>query len=178
MVMSNRIIQLNHLAVIGFILLIMLLMALSRVVPHPADLTPTIVLSLLLAEIFNKKTAMIIFLLSQMISDIFLSYIHHYPLLGSWTFFVYSGLMMNILCLRFNVVNVMFATVLFWVWTNLGVFLFSGFYLHNGEGFIRCYSLALPFLVLSFLGTLFYYFLVRVLALDSVPSNRVFFTAL
>jgi len=161
-----------------FMLAMIVLMVVSRVIPHPANLTPTIILSLLLADRFNKKTAVIIVVLSQVISDIFLGYIHHYSLLGSWTFFVYSGLIISILCLRFNLVNVMLATVLFWAWTNLGVFLFSGFYLHNGDGFIRCYSLALPFLELSFLGTLFYYVLVSALALDSVPLNRVFFTAL
>jgi hypothetical protein len=162
----------SKIAVIIFIVL----MVMSRVIPP--NLTPTIVLSLLLGEVVDKKIAVTIFLASQMISDVFLSYLHHYPLLGGWTFFVYSGLVACILIGRFNLLNTLSATILFWVWTNLGVFLFSGFYLHNGEGFIRCYSLALPFLQYSFCGSLFYYFVIKILALDSAPSNRVFFTAL
>lgn len=154
------------------------LMVSSRVIPHPPNLTPTLVLSLFFCTVVDKKIAVLMFVASQVISDVFLSYLYHYPLSGSWSFFVYSGVVLCILFLRFNLFHVLFATVLFWVWTNLGVFLFSGLYLHDGEGVVRCYSLALPFLKYSFFGTLFYYSMVKFLALDSAPSNRVFFTAL
>ncbi|HEV2614603.1 MAG TPA: DUF6580 family putative transport protein [Gammaproteobacteria bacterium] len=160
----------------GFIFI--LLMIASRVIPHLPNLTPTIVLSLLLGNLFNKKSAVMFFVISQAISDILLSFLYHYPLWGSWSFFVYSGLILSIVFLRFNLSQALLATILFWVWTNLGVFLFSGLYLYDGEGFLRCYSLALPFLGYSFLGTLFYYSVLRFFALDSVPSNRVFSTAL
>lgn len=159
-------------------IIVLVVMILSRVVPHPPDFTPTIILCLLLGEVCDKKIAVIIFVASQVISDVFLSYLYHYPLWGSWSFFVYSGLIAAILFLRFNLFQALSATILFWVWTNLGVFLLSGLYLHDGEGLLRCYGLALPFLAYSFLGTLFYYFVISVFALDSVPSNRVFFTAL
>jgi hypothetical protein len=158
--------------------IIFLLMTLSRVIPHPPDLTPTIVLAVLLGNMTDKKFAVIIFLLSQVVSDVFLGVLYHYPVWGSWDLFVYSGLILSILYCRFNLFHTLSATVLFWIWTNLGVFLFSGLYLHDGEGFIQCYNLALPFLGVSFLGTVFYYSVVSLLALDSVPSNRVFFTAL
>src|SRR5476649_114232 len=83
-------------------LIFVVLMVLSRVLPHTPDLTPTIILSVLLGELVNKKTAVIIFLVTQVISDILLGFLHHYPLWGSWSFFVYSGLIASILFFRFN----------------------------------------------------------------------------
>lgn len=37
-------------------------------------------------------------------------------------------------------------TLIFWLWSNLGVWLTSGMYPHTMAGFIHCYVLALPFL--------------------------------
>jgi len=154
------------------------LMILSRLIPHPPDLTPTIVLSVLLRKWSARDEAVIVVLLGQGISDILLSFLYHYPLWGSWSFFVYSGLIFSTLFFRFNLFQLLSATFLFWLWTNLGVFLFSGLYFHSVTEFIRCYVLALPFLSYSFLGVIFYYGLIRGLALDREPLNRVFFTAL
>ncbi|MDX2165310.1 MAG: DUF6580 family putative transport protein [Gammaproteobacteria bacterium] len=156
----------------------LLLMVISRLIPHPPDFTPTIVLSVLLRELFARDATVVIVVLGQLISDIFLSILHHYPLWGSWSFFVYSGLMFSTLFFQFNLFQLLSATVLYWSWTNLGVFIFSGLYFHTVTEFIRCYVFALPFLTYSFLGVIFYYGLVRGLALDRGPLNRVFFTAL
>lgn len=170
---SNNIIN-NIILALFFITL----MAVSRLLPHPPNLTPTIVLSLLLTQLFSKKIAVFIFILSQFLSDFLLGFIHGYEILGSWSFFVYSGLIFLILFFRFNLTWILAGTVLFWLWTNLGVFLFSGLYLANITGFFQCYILALPFLGWSVLGTVFYYFFVSISTLDRVLSNRVFFTAL
>src|SRR5258708_796148 len=95
-------------------LVFILLMIVSRIVPHLPDLTPTIVLSLLLGQVFDKKSAVIFFVISQVISDILLGFLYHYPLWGSWSFFVYSGLIFSIVFLRFNLSQSLLATILFW----------------------------------------------------------------
>ncbi len=154
------------------------LMILSRLIPHPPDLTPTIVLSILLRECSFRFSALLCVVAGQAISDILLGFLYHYPMWGSWSLFTYSGLLFAVLFFRFNFTQLFLATFLFWVWTNFGVFLLSGLYLHTQEAFIQCYIFAFPFLGFSLLGTLFYYALIRVLALDSERLNRVFSTAL
>lgn len=168
----------NHKSYFSVNLIFLILMVFSRLVPHPPNFTPTLVFSLLLREWCSLGSALFWVLLSQIISDGLLAIFQHYPVWGDWSYFVYSGLLMTVIFFQFRVSGIISATLLFWLWTNFGVFLFSGFYFPSLFGLMQCYLLALPFLGWSVLGAVFYYALVCELALDRGVLNRLFFTAL
>ena len=137
----------------------------SRLLPHVANATPLLALAFFTGEKGSVKWTYCIFLLSLFISDIGLHSIYGYPLLGSWTFFVYSGVGGVILlstvgrrCRGIVTGFVFMATLLgYWVWTNLGTWLCSGLYLHTWQGLLNCFLLALPFLQHSLLANMMGY---------------------
>ncbi len=69
-----------------------LIATLGRVIPHPPNVTPLLGLTMLAGMQFNKKTTVLITLISMLMSDAVLSYIVGYQWLGSWSLFTYSGM--------------------------------------------------------------------------------------
>ena len=134
----------------------------GRIIPHPANVTPLLALTLFAAKQFNLKTASLSLCIILIISDTMLSGLYHYPLFGSWTLFSYSGFMLILLFSSLNpnavknhlIITVLASSLGYWLWTNLGTFLFSGLYSHTISDFYTCYSVALPFLRNSLIGNL------------------------
>lgn len=101
--------------------------------------------------------------MALILSDALLAYLHHYPVMGAWTLFSYSGFAGVVLVgaaltaqsslLRY-LATISMASFAFWVWTNFGVWLLSGMYLHSINGLLACYIAALPFLRNALLGDL------------------------
>ncbi len=137
---------------------------LSRLLPHLPNFSPEIVFTLYLSMKYEKLTTSIMIALSMtIVSDVLLSWVYIWSTFGAWTVFTYSALWVIVLMGRrlkthhigksFYVITVI-ATLFYWGWTNAGTFLLSGLYPHSWNGFIACYTLALPFLANSFAGSM------------------------
>jgi len=146
----------------------LLLGIVGRIIPHLPNMTPLTSLCLLSSGVFGRRLAFFFILATLALSDIFLATIFHYAAFGAWSWFTYTGFvgvvllgfMLPGLALPFEwsmtklVGFTMSASVLFWWWTNLGVWLSSGLYSHTIAGLLACYAFALPFLSNAVLGDL------------------------
>lgn len=167
---------LSVLLLIGFV-------CISRLMPHLANFSPIICLSLFMTRFFNKVTACFLIIVSMLISDVLLSFHSHYSAFGSWTWFTYSALfviayaggMINGLEERFSLsaLLILGSSLGFWVWTNFGVWLWSGLYVRDFPGFMQCYIAAIPFLQHSLMSAYLWLLILfgywRIKTLKNIP---------
>jgi len=149
--------------IVGLIIFI----CVCRVIPHLANFSPMICVALFAGNIIQKRFAVAAVLLGMLLSDILLAWVYHYPMLGSWSFFTYTGLAAILLIGariahlsgRFmpGLIAVLASNLGFWVWTNLGTWAFSGMYHVNFNGLITCYTAAIPFLQHSTMSAMVWY---------------------
>ena len=143
-----------------FILLIIIILAAgTRFIPHPPNFTPIIAMGLFGgAYIHSRSLAVIIPIGSMFLSDLFLGF-------HGTVYFVYGSLLLvtilgMILINKITIKNCTLAALsssfLFFLITNLGVWLTSSYYPKNIQGIITCYTMALPFLINTLTSTLFY----------------------
>ena len=141
------------------ILLIIVLAAITRLIPHPPNFTPIIAIGLFGgAYIQNRLYAVLIPIGAMFISDLILG-------LHGTVYWVYGSLLLVAILgmLLFNKVTIRNCTAaalsgsfLFFFITNFGVWFTSGYYPKNIEGIFACYTFALPFLGNTLAGSLFY----------------------
>ena len=129
------------------IILVVLVAAISRFVPHPPNFTPIIAMGLFSGFYLksNKKLALLLPLSAMFISDMFLGFY-------SISLFVYSSLAV-ITAVGFLISNknkfltlfpaALGSSLVFFIISNFGVFLIG--YPNNLAGFIACYTAAIPF---------------------------------
>lgn len=138
-----------------------------RIIPHPFNITPIIAVALFAGAKFkDKKWAVVIPVISLFISDVILSYINHYELLHSTILFTYGSVLLIILLgrlLNSDKLNIsktiglsLLSSMLFFLITNLGVWLFGNLYTLDISGLIKCYVMAIPFNKFSWAGDLFF----------------------
>ena len=135
--------------------LFVILGVLFRFLPHPPNFTPLSSLSLFGATQFNNKYLGIILPIIVMgISDIFLGFYS----ISVWVYvsFILIGLL-GTLFKRINYKNILLSSIIFFILTNFGVWL-NG-YPKTIEGFILCYTMAIPFFGYSLLGNFFFGYL-------------------
>lgn len=150
---------------LALLCLIIFLDILNRVFPHIPNFSPSTVFALYLGMKCSKKIAYLAILTMTMLSDFILHLEFHWPMIGNWTFFTYSALIMisstGYLFKQsgyghsffLNCVN---SSLFYWLWTNAGTWLISPLYPHSFSGFISCYIMALPFLTWALIGSLFW----------------------
>lgn len=175
--------QISHQATLNNILIFvlwLLVCILSKVIPHFPGSSPLIVLSLFVGAAFSRRMALALILLSVLIADVLLSVLQGYTPFGSWTWFTYSALLANIILGNYifvrNTITHVFgitftAVVVFWLWTNFGVWLFSTMYTLNLHGFFHCFMMALPFLERSLLSNMVWG-VILYCALQSIRSHQ------
>ena len=138
---------------------IIILAAITRLIPHPPNFTPIIAIGLFAgAYIQNRSVAVLIPIGAMFLSDLLLG-------LHGTVYWVYSSLLLvsvlgMILMNKVNLINCTLATLsgsfLFFIITNFGVWLTSSYYPKNIDGILSCYTLALPFLGNTLAGSLLY----------------------
>lgn len=134
--------------------------ALSRILPHPANMTAMTSVSLLAGVQFSRLQSLIMIVFSLLLSDLVLAYAYGYSILGSWSLFTYSGFLLIAFLSSFvkKINNLRLFGLLicsslgFWLWTNFGTWLCSGLYSKNLTGLSACYIAALPFLRNQLIG--------------------------
>jgi hypothetical protein len=123
----------------------------------------------------NKRLAYVLPLLSLFLTDVFFQlFTNIQGFYGGQMFFVYGAFLLitfiGTLIKKANAVNVFLAAigtgVLFFLISNLGVWILSTMYPHTGAGLIACYAAAIPFYRNDLFGSF---------ALNTVMGN-VFFT--
>lgn len=148
----------NHSRIIALVSAIALAATL-RLIPHPPNFTPIGAMALFSGAYLGRRPlAFIMPLAALFFSDLVLGFYH-----GVAT--VYSATALVVLIGYFALDRVtplrvglaaLVSSVLFFVITNLGMWLFSGFYPTNLGGLETCFVAAIPFFQNSVAGDLFY----------------------
>ena len=140
--------------------IIIVLGALSRLLPHPANFAPIGALALFGGAHFKGARAFLIPLAAMFLSDLFLGFHSTMP-------FVYGAFFL-IVCIgklledKKTVIPIFGASIisslLFFLVTNFGVWAATTMYAKNIGGLMTSYLMGVPFLKNTFLGDLFYTF--------------------
>ena len=156
----------------GLLALLVLLAALTRLLPHPPNFTAVGAMALFGGAFFsNRVAAMLVPLASLWISDLVLNNVVYreynpsfawftpggYWMYGSFALVVVLGI---VLLKKVNFMNLLAgslsASVLFYVVTNFGVWYGGSMYPATREGLIACYMAAIPFFGNTLAGDLFF----------------------
>ncbi len=142
-----------------FPIALILILAFSRLIPHPPNFTPIISMAVMSGFFLrNIRLSLLVVVFSMLISDIIIG-IH------SNMFFVYFSLILiiftfNMLTKKMNILNVALlsfcGSLLFFMISNFGVWLNSTLYEKNISGLINCYTMAIPFFHNTLISTLFF----------------------
>ncbi len=132
----------------------------TRLLPHLPNVAPVTAVALAAGVYLGKKWALILPLIALFISDIFVGFYEWPLMLAVYGSFAVIGTLSWWLKKNKNVVNVaaasLYASVFFFLTTNLAVWAFSPWYSQDLAGLIYCFQLALPFFRYTLLGDLFY----------------------
>ncbi len=137
---------------------IILLAALTRLLPHPPNVTPIGAMALVGgAYLPSLPLAFMIPLIAMFISDLFIGFHATMP-------FVYAAFLIGVLIGRtlhqWNWKKLLLSSlsfsILFFLITNFGVWIMYDYYPKSLQGLLLCYTAALPFFTYEALGTLFY----------------------
>jgi len=138
--------------------IIIVLAAGLRLIPHPANVAPIAAMALFGGAYLGKKNALLIPLIALFVSDLFLGLHRTMP-------FVYGSFLLTGLCGMWlkghkTFQNVLLITLLsstqFFIITNLGVWLVGSLYPKTLSGLLLCYTYAIPFFRNTLLGDLLY----------------------
>jgi hypothetical protein len=139
---------------------LLVLAALSRLLPHPANFTPIGALGLFAGALLPRRTGWLVPIAALLLSDLIIGLYN--PLVMA---FVYGGFAVGGLLgsqflrrqrspLRLLVCSLTGATA-FFVLSNFGCWA-AGMYPRTAAGLAQCYAMGLPFFRNSLLGDVFY----------------------
>ena len=138
---------------------LILILALSRLMPHPDNFTPIIALAIMSSYFFrNINFSYAIMLFSMLLADFFIGFY-------SYMLFVYVSLFLIVLIFfkiskKINYKNLFifsfFGSVIFFIISNFGVWLVGNLYERNINGLIECYFMAIPFFKNTIISTLIF----------------------
>lgn len=170
---------------------LLIVTALMRLLPVAPNFSPIIAIALFGAAIFNNKNLALLLPLSVLLfSDIVLELAYQLGLrsfsgLHSEMIYVYGAffLIAVLSYIGFKKLNLVklgvgafFASVLFFLISNFGVWLSGGMYTMDLTGLLACYTAAIPFFHNTLLSTIFYsgvlfgsYYLLNKQTLKLVP---------
>jgi len=138
---------------------LILILAFSRLMPHPDNFTPIIALAIMSSYFFrNVNFSYTIMLFSMLLADFFIGFYSH-------MLFVYLSLFLIVLIFfkiskKINYKNLFifsfFGSVIFFLISNFGVWLVGNLYERNINGLIECYFMAIPFFKNTITSTLIF----------------------
>jgi len=141
------------------ITVIIIFAAFTRLIPHPPNFTPIIAMGLFGgAYLKDSRLVFLIPLIAMIIADSFLGF-------HGMMFWVYGSLILismigillkNRTTLKNCAVATLSGSLLFFLVTNFGVWIMSGFYEKSIVGLLTCYSMALPFFHNTLAGSIVY----------------------
>ncbi|KOR31000.1 hypothetical protein TI04_03125 [Achromatium sp. WMS2] len=146
----------EHLAQIITCIILIGLVIIGRLLPHPPNFTPMVAVGLFSGFYFSQDYRLSILtpLVAIFLSDVILGF-YDLRIMA----FVYLGVLAStVLGQNLRVVSPMvgvyalLSTILFFVISNFAVWLFSGMYPQTIAGLVLCYTAAIPFLKYAVLG--------------------------
>ena len=138
---------------------LILILAASRLIPHPPNFTPIIAVAIMSSYFFrNIYLSILTLIISMLIADVFIGFYKN-------MLFVYTSLII-ITFIFFRIskkikyknlyIFAFFGSLIFFLISNFGVWALDGLYEKNLNGLIECYILAIPFFGNTFLSTLIF----------------------
>jgi len=142
-----------------FTFTLILLAALSRLIPHPPNVAPITALALFGAVYLDKKHTFIVPIIAMLISDYIIGF--HSTMIWVYGSFILIGFLGLWLRQHQGIRNTIgasvFGSVIFFIITNFGVWISPQLmYSHDLAGLLQCYTAAIPFFRNSLIGDLFY----------------------
>ena len=144
---------------------LILILALSRLIPHPYNFSPMLAVGIFSGFYFRQfYLGLFIVIFSMFIGDLFLGF-------HSTMFFTYISLAVAVL-IGLNIKRFSFAEILlgglssslaFFIITNFGAWLTLEMYEKNLSGLLQSYVLAIPFFHSTLISTLLYLFVLKFL---------------
>ena len=129
-------------------------LAASRFVPHPPNFTSLLALSFYVPALMGVKFLPAL-ILSFVITDFFIGF--HSSVLFTWGSVVLIGLISKFFLInaltRFS--GALLGAIIFYVITNFGIWSL-GSYGYTLEGFLLCYTLAIPFFAYNLISTIIF----------------------
>jgi len=146
----------------GYLIAIVLLLAFSRLIPHPPNAVPIAAMALFAGAFFsNRMLAFVVPLAAMILSDIVIGF-------HSTIWYVYAGVVVTVLIgsllsrvtvLRVGIAAVV-ASIAFFLISNFGAWLHHDLYAQNLTGLMQAYVAGLPFLRNSLVANLIFTYLV------------------
>ena len=138
---------------------IIIFAAFTRLIPHPPNFTPIIAMGLFGgAYLKDRRLVFLIPLIAMIIADFFLGF--HGTMIwvyGSLILISMMGILLkNRITLKNCAVVTLGGSLLFFLVTNFGVWIISGFYEKSIVGLFTCYAMALPFFYNTLAGSVVY----------------------
>ena len=129
-------------------------LAASRFIPHPPNFTSLIALSFYVPVLLGLRFLPVL-LISFAITDIIIGY--HTGTHWTWGSIFLIGLISPLFTknIKLRISGAMAGACVFFVITNFGVWA-SGMYMYTLDGFIKCYTLAIPFFGYTLLSTVLF----------------------
>jgi len=152
---------------------IVLVLAFSRLVPHPPNAVPIVAMALFAGAFFsNRMLAYLVPLVAMLISDYVLGF---HSTIG----YVYAGVAMTVFIGSFLKhitvlkvgISAIVASLIFYLVTNFGAWLHHDMYPQNTNGLLQAYTAGLPFLRNSMIANLAFSYLVFY-GLSALPSMQ------
>jgi hypothetical protein len=136
-----------------------LIAAASRLVPHPPNFAPITALALFSgAKFSDKRLALLVPITALVLSDTVLGFYKQlWIVYGAFCLVVCIGFLVRRRSSSFVIAAAtLTSSILFFVLTNLGVWVFGSLYPKTVEGLITCYIAAIPLFQNAVLGDVFY----------------------
>ena len=140
-------------------LMLIVILAFSRIIPHPANFTPILGMAVFAGTVFDRKIfSFLIPLLAMILSDLFLGF-------HSGIVIIYFAICLNVAIGIYFInkisyfkilVSLVSGSLVFFIITNFAVWFSSGMYAYSLEGLLTCYTMALPFLQNTIISTILY----------------------
>ena len=156
------------------ILLIILIGAFSRIIPHPPNFTAIGAISILGGLYFNKKyLAFLTPIMAMFLSDIILGYTPIISVYIAFLTIIPLGIKIRENLTYSSIFKMsIYASILFFLITNFTSWLYNPIYPQNLSGLIMSYTAGIPFFANTLLGNLFFCF--SLFGLYEIISKRKF----
>ena len=138
---------------------LILILTFSRLIPHPPNFTPIIAIAIMSGYFFrNIYLSLFVMLFSMLLADVFIGF--YYNMIFVYlTLFLITFIIFNI-SNKINSKNLLICSLtgslIFFIFSNFGVWFLGSLYEKSLTGLVECYILAIPFFLNTLLSTIFF----------------------
>ena len=139
-----------------------------RYIPHPPNFTPVLALTLYASIYFGLRSSPFV-ILAFAFSDYFLGF--HQLLIFTWgSLAIISAIGTFGKSFLSRLALLFLSSIIFFMCSNFGVWVFSEFYTKDLEGLLQCYVLAIPFFTNTIISTIVFGMLFEIVIMS---KNKV-----